>query len=683
MNRTIRILNAEDCEDDFLLIEREIRRAGIAAEFERVETPEQFRDALTRDVWDIVVADYSLPGFSGIQALEILLESKLDIPFILVSGTVGEDVAVKAMKMGASDYILKGNLARLGPAIEREIREASVRRERRRAEAALRESDDSLRHTISLLRATLESTADGVMAVGADSRITISNKKFPAVAGVPERVVEEGDARPVLDDLVGRLVNSAEFAVIANHLCERAQSPTPKEGFHSLEFKDGRSVEAFVVPQWDDGRCVGHVVCLRDVTERRKAEDARHRIETQLFQSQKMEALGSLAGGVAHDFNNLLSVILNYAELLRVKVAGNADAERYVEHMLQSGQRAAELVRQILLFSRRQKQELRPLRLQDSIEDGVKLIRATIPRTVQLETSLQFDAPLVLADTSQLHQVLMNLCINAAQAMPERMGRIEIAVNSASVSQAQAAANPDAKAGDYVVLSVADNGCGMDADTMAHIFEPFFTTKTKGEGTGLGLSVVHGIVRGHNGFITANSEKGVGSTLRVHIPVYKDGTEAQPAAGGASEVLRGSGQHVMFVDDEPAICGVTEHVLKSLGYRVTTYTDPMQALESFKKDPKSVDLLLSDVNMPGLNGVELAKRFLTLRRELPVLLISGFSGTWTAENVRPLGILDLLQKPISPRQIGNHLHRALNTKRISGEDNACKITFTKAPFSAK
>ena len=682
MNRTIRILNVEDNEDDFLLIEREVRRAGILAEFERVESPEQFRGALTRDVWDIVVADYSLPGFSGVQALEILLQSKLDIPFILVSGTVGEDVAVKAMKMGASDYILKGNLARLGPAIEREIREANVRRERRRAEAALRESDDSLRHTVSLLRATLESTADGIMAVGADSRITISNKKFTAIAGVDEAMIEEGDARPVLDDLVGRLANSAEFAVIANHLCERAETPCAKEGFRTLEFKDGRSVEAFVVPQWNEGRCVGHVVCLRDVTERHRAEEARHRIETQLFQSQKMEALGSLAGGVAHDFNNLLSVMLNYAELLRVKVAGNADAERYVDHMLQSGQRAAELVKQILLFSRRQKQELRPLRVQDCVEDAVKLIRATIPRTVQVESSLQFDAPLVLADPTQLHQVLMNLCINAAQAMPERMGRIDIQLGAAVIKPEEAAGCPDARPGDYVVLSVTDNGCGMDADTLAHIFEPFFTTKSKGEGTGLGLSVVHGIIRGHNGFIIATSEKGQGTTLRVHIPVYRDGTEAR-AAAASTEVLRGNGQHVVFVDDEPAICGVTEHVLQSLGYRVTTFTDPMLALDAFKKDPKSVDLLLTDVNMPGMNGVELAKRFLSLRRELPVLLISGFSGTWTPENVRPLGILDLLQKPISPRQIGNHLHRALNTKRIPGQEHACKITFTKAPFSTK
>lgn len=680
MSRTIRILNVEDNEDDFFLIEREIRRAGIIAEFERVETPEQFRGALTRDVWDIVVADYSLPGFSGIQALEILIESRLDIPFILVSGTVGEDIAVKAMKMGASDYILKGNLSRLGPAIEREVREASVRRERRRAETALRESDDSLRHTVSLLRTTLESTADGIMAVGADSRITISNRKFASIAGVPETVLEEGDARPVLDDIVGRLANSAEFAVIANHLCERAENPIAKEGFRTLEFTDGRHVEAFVVPQRDGERCVGHVVCLRDVTDRRKAEEARHRIEAQLFQSQKMEALGSLAGGVAHDFNNLLSVILNYAELLRPKLAGNADAERYVDHMLQSGKRAAELVRQILLFSRRQKQELRPTRLQECIEEGVKLIRATIPRTVQVEASLQSEAPLVLADSTQLQQVLMNLCINAAQAMPERLGRIDIGVTPVTLTQESLGAAPEAKPGDYVVLTVSDNGGGMDEDVLAHIFEPFFTTKSKGEGTGLGLSVVHGIIRSHNGFIQAVSEKGKGTTMRVYLPVHKDGTETQSAAP-LPEIMRGNGQHVVFVDDEPAICGVTEHVLRSLGYRVTTFTDPMLALESFKKNPKDVDLLLSDVNMPGMNGVELAKRFLALRREMPVLLISGFSGTWTPENVRPMGILDLLQKPISPRQISKHLYRALTTKRVSGEDHACKITFNKASFS--
>ncbi len=684
MSRTIRILNVEDNEDDSLLIQREVRRAGVTAEFERVDSPEQLRGALMRDVWDLIIADYALPGFSGIEALEILNLTKLDIPFILVSGTVGEDVAVKAMKMGASDYILKGNLARLAPAIEREIREAAIRRERRRAETALKETDENLRNTVSLLRATIESTADGIMVVGVDSRITIRNKKFQTISGISDGLIEEGDACPVLDDLVARLSNPAEFAVIANHLCVRADSPTATEGFRHLEFKDGRHVEAFVVPQMLEGRCVGHVVCLRDITERLRAEEARHRIETQLFQSQKMEALGSLAGGVAHDFNNLLSVILNYAELLRVKVGGNADAERYVEHMLKAGQRAADLVRQILLFSRRQKQELRPLLLQDNIEDGLKLIRATIPRTVELNSSLQYDAPLVLADTTQVHQILMNLCINAAQAMPERMGRIAINVQFKKMTAEEAAPIPEAKAGEYVMLSVADNGVGMDAETLAHIFEPFFTTKAKGEGTGLGLAVVHGIIRGHTGFVNVVSTKGEGTTFSVYLPVYRDGTESHAVAANV-EPLRGNGQHVLFVDDEPAICGVTEHVLRSLGYRVTTYTDPMAALESFKRDPRAVDLLLSDVNMPGMNGVELAKRFLALRRELPVLLISGFSGNWTPENVRPLGILDLLQKPISPRQIGTHLHSAFKTKRINSEpgNGAGKITFTKAPFSAK
>lgn len=683
MSRTIRILNVEDNEDDFLLVQREIRRSGITAEVERVETLDQFKSALTREIWDIVVADYSLPGFSGIQALDALNESKLDIPFILVSGTVGEDIAVKAMKTGASDYILKGNLARLGPAIEREIREAAIRRERRRAEAALKESDESLRHTVSLLRATIESTADGILAVGTDSRVSIHNKKFAIVSGVSQEMIDDAEARPILDAIVANLANPGEFAVLAHHVAETPDQPVSKEGFRNLEFKDGRRAEAFVVPQWLEGRCVGHVVCLRDVSDRFLAEQARHRIEAQLFQSQKMEALGSLAGGVAHDFNNLLSVILNYAELLRVKVGANADAERYVDHMLKAGQRAADLVKQILLFSRRQKQELRPLRVQENVEEGVKLIRAAIPRTIEINVSLQHDSPVVLADTTQLQQVLMNLCINAGQAMHDRIGRIDVDVRNETLDAAAASLIVGARPGEYVVLSVADNGGGMDAETLSHIFEPFFTTKSKGEGTGLGLAVVHGIVRGHNGFIHVSSEKGRGTTFYTYIPVYKDGTEVTLAPAGAAVTPKGNGQHIVFVDDEPAICGVTEHALQSLGYKVTTYTDPMLALDAFKKNPMAVDLLLSDVNMPGMNGVELAKRFLALRRELPVLLISGFSGTWTAENLRPLGIIDLLAKPISPRQIGAHLHNALSIKRINAQDTGSKITFTRAPFSGK
>lgn len=692
MPNTIRILNVEDNEDDFLLIRREVRRAGITAEFERVESPEALRAALARDVWSVIIADYSLPGFSGIDALQILNETGHDIPFILVSGTVGEDIAVKAMKMGASDYILKGNLARLAPAIEREIREAVIRRERRRAESALKESDDSLRKTVSLLRATIDSTADGILVVGAKGLVTIRNEKFLAISGV-KSAMPGAHARQIFTDIISRITVKDGLSELADRLCEHPEEPLDIGGVRTIEFIDDKIVEAYVFPQMLEGRCVGNVISLRDVTARRRSEEARHRIETQLFQSQKMEALGSLAGGVAHDFNNLLSVILNYAELLRMKVGANPDADRYIEHMLKAGQRAAELVRQILLFSRRQKQELRPLCIQDSVEDGVKLIRSTIPRTVEIECTFDASAPPVLADTTQVHQVLMNLCINAAQAMADRTGLIRVNVRHHEVTREEAARIPEGKAGPYVELSVTDNGSGMDRDMLLHIFEPFFTTKSKGEGTGLGLAVVHGIIRSHNGFVSVQSEKGVGTSFRVFIPVYHDGTECRPVPVGV-EPQRGSGQSILFVDDEPAICGVTEHVLTNLGYRVRAFVDPLQAVAAFETDPQGYDLLLSDVNMPGMSGVELARRVIERRPGLPVILISGYSGNWTAENLRELGVHELLQKPISPRQIGGHVQRALARPDAPAEPvepanppidsgPAPTLVFGKASFSSK
>ena len=684
MNGMLRILNVEDSEDDFLLIERELRRAGIIARFDRVDTPEQFRDALAREPWDLIIADYSMPGFSGVQALEMLTGARLDIPFILVSGTIGEDTAVRAMKAGASDYILKGNLARLAPAIERELREASIRRDRRRAESALKASDENLGRTASLLRATLESTADGILVIGADRRITLHNRKFRDIAGVSEALIDAGEARPVLDDIIARLVNKEAFEDVATHLACRPDSPGAKEHFLPLDFHGGRRVEAFVVPQWLEGRCAGHVVCMRDVTARHDAEQARHRIEAQLFQSQKMEALGSLAGGVAHDFNNLLSVILNYAELLRAKYDGDADATRYVDTMLNAGRRAADLVRQILLFGRRQTQELTPMRLQTGMAEGIELIRAAIPRSVHLDTSFEKDAPVVLADATQMNQVLMNLCINASHAMPSRSGRVAVSVRAESVSAESAASIPDAKPGEYVVLTVADDGSGMDEETLSHIFEPFFTTKAKGEGTGLGLAVVHGIVRAHNGFIRVESRKGSGTTFRVHIPVHHDGMAAREAPPPI-EIPRGDGRRILVVDDDRDACNGISEMLESFGYAIASFSDPTAALEAFRRSPKAFDLLFADVNMPGINGVELAKQCLALRSDLPVLLISGISDVRTAEDLRPLGILDVLRKPVPPVRLGLRIHAALSTSRpvVPVASGTPKITFTKASFSAK
>ena len=397
--------------------------------------------------------------------------------------------------------------------------------------------------------------------------------------------------------------------------------------------------------------------------QRLHAEEDRHRIETQFFQAQKMDALGTLAGGVAHDFNNILTGILNYAELAKMSVPENAEAIAYIDEVTNAGRRARDLVSQILEFSRNELRAPQPMHLDTVVREAHRLLRSTLPASIDLVLRLSDQAPLVLADPSQMHQVLMNLCLNASQAIREKTGRIEIALEPFPSDRKFMHEHPGFPPGIALRLSVTDTGPGMDQRTLSRIFEPFFTTKAPGEGTGLGLPVVHGIVKNHRGVIQVFSQPGEGVTVHIYLPAYDSALDSQLDDVGSKSgtALSAGGQaRILLVDDEVGVADSTRLMLENLGFRVSMHCDSTQAFEVFARQPDDYDLVLTDYLMPRMNGVVLAGKILALRPQLPILMTSGFVANWSAEKMREYGIRELVPKPTSVSDLAAIINRTLH-----------------------
>jgi PAS domain S-box-containing protein len=383
----------------------------------------------------------------------------------------------------------------------------------------------------------------------------------------------------------------------------------------------------------------------------------------QFRQAQKMEAIGTLAGGVAHDFNNILTIITGYNDLMTLMVTDPKLLE-CLDAVGRAGSRATNLVRQILTFSRHEESMREVLQLGPVVEEAIKFLRAGIPSTIELRTSLGAKTPTVLADSNQIHQVVMNLCTNAWQAMKDRPGVIDVKLEEFEVDAVLAESQLRVRPGKYVRLSVSDTGIGMDRATMSRIFEPFFTTKGPSEGTGLGLSVVHGIMRNHDGSITVYSRPGEGTTFHLYFPAV--GGEALDVGSDRSPIPQGGGKKVLFVDDEEPIAILVEKMLVRLGYAAETFTSVKDALDLVIAEPGRFDLVITDMTMPGMSGLDFAKRLAEIRPDLPVIVTTGYPGSLKLEQVRAMGIRELLLKPPTLRSLGTAAHRALSGKSPNG-----------------
>ena len=400
-----------------------------------------------------------------------------------------------------------------------------------------------------------------------------------------------------------------------------------------------------------------HILSItRDITERKRAEEERRMLEARLQRAERMEAIGTLAGGIAHDFNNILMAMIGFTELARIEETPEARNECLTQVMV-ACRRAKDLVNQILTFSRMQDTEKQPIQIAPVIKEGIKLLRSSIPSTVEIRESIEGKPAVVVADPTQIHQVLMNLCTNAAHAMRQGGGVLRISLRQEDIGHGPGPETHGLEPGRYARLTVSDTGQGIDEANLERIFDPFYTTKRQGEGTGLGLSVVYGIVKGSGGAIEAASRPGQGTTITVYLPLAAPAGET--VERDAPEIAGGH-ERILFVDDEAMLADLTGRMLQSLGYRVTTRTSSVEALELFRSRHGDFDLVITDMTMPNMTGAALAREMLAIRPDLPVILCTGYSEFMTAEHARELGIRGYIMKPMNRRDLAKAVRDALD-----------------------
>ncbi len=413
-------------------------------------------------------------------------------------------------------------------------------------------------------------------------------------------------------------------------------------------------VESTIMPRPEEGGAIVWHGYLTEITARKRAE----RLQ---FHSQKLEALGTLSGGIAHDFNNLLLAIRGNTRLAIDDLPDGHPVQTSLGEVERAATRATELVRQILSFGRQGESRREVVQLRPVVEEALKLLRATLPAMIRIVPVFRPDVPPVSVDLTQVHQIIMNLATNAAHAIGDADGQLEVTVDAATIHPEEVVTASDLKVGRYARITVSDNGCGMDRATLERVFDPFFTTKPPGQGTGLGLSVVHGIVRAHAGAVTAYSQPGKGTTFRIYLPAAS--ADVAPHEAPSQPPVPGSGEHVMYIDDEEALVFLGQRVLERMGYKVSGFSDPAQALQAFTQSPQSYDVVVTDLSMPGMSGFNLARALLQLRPDVPIVLTTGYVRPEDKETASKSGIRELILKPNTVEELGRALDKLFGEMR--------------------
>lgn len=524
----------------------------------------------------------------------------------------------------------------------------------------IRQARIRLSESEAFLTAIIDNIPAGLIVKDADThnvvRVNRAYEKFTGLSneeiiGKPDIFSEADTDMAKIHDEERRIIENGAVVQLRQEITDRATLQTRTADVKKFMFRAENGMLKYIL-----------IIC-EDITERIESEKKQQTLEDKLRQSQKMEALGNLAGGIAHDFNNILTAILGYSEMVSQSVEAESKISKNISRVLQAGERAKELVQQILSFSRRSSPVSRPVSPASVIEETLNLMRAGISSSIRIETEIDDALPKIQGDPTQLHQLFLNLCTNASHAMNEHGGVLKVTAHTIYLSQKD---DPvvlgHLKPGEHIIISVSDTGKGIEKDILHRIFEPYFTTK-KGEGSGFGLAVVHGIIKSHKGYITVYSEAGRGSSFTMYFPVLQgddhtdDGDEradAEPPTGTET---------VLAVDDEEVIVELETSILESLGYRVTAFNQPLKALEYFSADPDEIDVLLTDMNMPDLTGDRLAAKCLEIKPDLAVVMCTGFGGRVNREQALSMGISAYIMKPIVRKELADALRHALDSKK--------------------
>ena len=646
MSTPVRVLIVEDSEDDAMLVARVLEQEEYDLTWERVDTREAMSEALESQEWDLVIADYAMPHFSGLDALKQVQENGMDLPFIIVSGKVGELVAVEAMRAGAHDYVMKSSLSRLGPAVERELQEATHRQQRKRAENALDESEQSFRTLFdSAVDAIfLADPQTGMLLDANQAATTLTGHTHAELVHMHQAELHPPEKVEHYKQMFARHIEQGRVAEFEAEVIRKGDSTVQVYISAALTDIAGRQVL--------QGRFV-------DITERKRAEEERELLEQQLFQAQKLEALGTLAGGVAHDFNNLLTGIIGMTELALKDTEPDSQVFHYISGIPEQGKRGAELIASLMAFSRRAASELQPLALLPLAKETVTVLKRTIPEDVTVQMLWPEQLPVVNADPTQMQQVILNLATNARDAMPAG-GELTIEVGEASLDEEYCRHYAEARPGDYVCLSVRDTGIGMSPEVQDRIFEPFFTTKETGEGTGLGLAMVYGIVKNHNGFVHVCSERGTGTEFGIYLPIAEEQTCGDDE-DMAEDIPRGE-ETLLLVEDDSTVLSVGRGMLESLGYTVLTARDGEEALDVYGTRPGEIDLVLTDMTMPKMGGGELYEALVQMNPMAKVMLISGYGLKEDVSALQARGLQGFVKKPFNTEGLGKAVRECLDSQ---------------------